>query len=77
MVCFGMVRDGLDNVLSANGDWLEVPADLALVLHRCGGQAELARSAVHTGGLLLPIEHLSIGGGVELVLVSLCSQHGE
>ena len=53
MVGLGMVRDGLYNVLSANVYGLEVPTDLALVLHWCGCQAQLARSAVHTGGLLL------------------------
>ena len=52
-----MVWDGLYNVLSTNIDWLEVPLDLALVLHGGGGQPQLTGPAVHAGVLLLATEN--------------------
>ena len=48
-----VVGDGLDDVLAATGDRREVAADLALVRHGGGGQAQLTRPPVHAGDLLL------------------------
>ena len=48
-----VVGDGLDDVLPAPGDGLEVAPDLALVRHGGGGQTQLTGPAVHAGVLLL------------------------